>query len=136
MISEDDQKIREAALKEPVMYEGDLSKDGGAPMLSSRASLTAEEILARVEVAKLGEQTSGGAVDIRDVINAGELNEEKMKEISKALVEKHMIESVDLENHLRENETKDINFILNDIENQKKAAILDIQNELKVGFPS
>lgn len=127
---DDDRKIHETPTKS-VIYESDVFKDSG-PVLSSRASLTAEEILARVEVAKLGEQTSGGAVDIQDVINAGELNEDKMKEIGKALVEKHMIESVDLENRLRESEIKDINFILNDVDAQKKAAILEIQNELKV----
>lgn len=111
------------------IYESDVFNP--AP-LQSRASLSAEEILARVEVAKLGEASSGGAIDIKDVINAGELTDEKRKEIAKALVEKHMIESVDLENQLRENEINEINFILQDMDVKKKQAILEIQQELKV----
>ena len=98
---------------------------------SARASLSAEEILARVEVAKLGEATSGGSVDIQDVIDAGELTEEKRKEIGKALVEKHMLESVDLENKLRESEIQNIDSILEDVEKQKKAAIQQVQDSLK-----
>lgn len=96
------------------------------------SSLTAEEILARVEVAKLGEATSGDAVDIKDLINTGELTDGKRKEIVKALVEKHMIESLDLENNLRENELKEINFILQDMDVKKKEAIMELQQELKV----
>ena len=85
-----------------------------------------------MEVAKLGEATSGDAVDIKDLINTGELTDGKRKEIVKALVEKHMIESLDLENNLRENELKEINFILQDMDLKKKEAIMELQQELKV----
>lgn len=100
--------------------------------LVSRASLSAEEILARVEVAKLGESTSGGsAIDIQDVINAGELTEEKRKEIAKALVEKHMLESVALENKLRGQEIQSINEVLTEIDNDKQKAVKKVQASLK-----
>lgn len=100
--------------------------------LVSRASLSAEEILARVEVAKLGEASSGGsAIDIRDVINAGELTEGKRKEISKALVEKHMLESVSLENKLRDDEIQNINQVLSEVEKDKQEAIQKVQASLR-----
>lgn len=112
---------------EPV-YKSDVFQP--APR-SARASLSAEEILARVEVAKLGEVASGGSIDIQDVIDAGELTEEKRKEIGKALVEKHMLESVELENKLRDGEIQNINAILEDVDKQKKAAIQEVQESLK-----
>lgn len=109
-----------------------MATESARPELTTRASLSAEEILARVEVAKLGEATSAGsAVDIQDVINAGELTEEKRKEISKALVEKHMLESVNLENKLREQEIQEINEILTDTEKGKQEAIKNVQASLK-----
>ena len=109
-----------------------MTTESARPELTTRASLSAEEILARVEVAKLGEATSGGsAVDIQDVINAGELTEEKRKEISKALVEKHMLESVNLENKLREQEIQEINEILTETEKGKQEAIKKVQASLK-----
>ena len=113
----------------PAIYESEVFTTP-APLVS-KASLSADEILARVEVAKLGEASSGEAIDIADVINAGELTDEKRQEIAKALVERHMIDSVDLENRLREAEIKEINFILQDIEDKKKEAILELQSELK-----
>ena len=121
----------DASERDGAIYASDIFTP---PPVVSRASLTADEILARVEVAKLGEASDGAAVDIKEIINAGELTEEKRKEIAKALVEKHMVESVDLENQLRENEIKDINFILQDIDVKKKEAILELQQELKVKF--
>ena len=122
MIVSESLPVREAVTGEP---------QRPSPLIS-RASLSAEEILARVEVAKLGESTSGGsAIDIQDVINAGELTEEKRKEIAKALVEKHMLESVALENKLRGQEIQTINDVLTEIDNDKQEAVKKVQASLK-----
>ena len=122
MIVSESLPIREAVTGEPQKPS----------LLVSRASLSAEEILARVEIAKLGEATSGGsAIDIQDVINAGELTEEKRKEIAKALIEKHMLESVSLENKLRGQEIESINEVLSEVENDKQEAIKKVQTSLK-----
>ena len=99
--------------------------------LESRASLTADEILARVEVAKLGEATSTHQVDIRDVIAAGELTEEKRKEIMKAIVEKHMMESVKLESELRGNEIKEINGVIDEFEQKRNEMVKEAKRELE-----
>ena len=59
------------------------------------------------------------------------MTEEKRKEIAKALVEKHMLESVALENKLRGQEIQTINDVLTEIDNDKQEAVKKVQASLK-----
>ena len=97
----------------------------------TKESFNADEILSRVEVSKLGKATASHQVDIRDVIASGELTEEKRKEIMKAIVEKHMMESAKLESGLRQAEIKEINEVLEDIQNKKEKVAARLKDELK-----
>lgn len=97
----------------------------------SKEEYTADEILSRVEISKLGEAAASHQIDIRNVIASGEMNEEKRKEIMKAIVEKHMMESAKLESDLRQSEIKAISDILEDVEKKKEKIASDIKQELK-----
>lgn len=91
----------------------------------------ADEILSKIEVSKLGEASASHKIDIRNVIASGELTEDKRKEIMKAIVEKHMIESAKLESSLRQSEVREISEVLEDIEKRKEKVAADIKEKLK-----
>ncbi len=96
----------------------------------SKLALTADEIISRMEVSMMGEATTSQKIDIRNLIAAGELTEEKRKEILKAIVEKHMMESTKLESELRQTEVKEINELLEDIEKKKDEMASEIKKSL------
>ena len=99
-----------------------------------KLSLEADTILAHVEVGKLGEVSRGGSSLITDVTESGEFNEDRKQEIAKELIEKQMVELVNLENSLHDNEVKVINFTLQEGDFLKKLAVLEVQKELKVKY--
>lgn len=68
---------------------------------------------------QLGETFSGGDVSVSGIAAAGEWNEEKRKEISKNLREKHTLECVEQENELRAEEIKVNKFVDNKTRNKK-----------------
>lgn len=69
---------------------------------------------------------------IQDGVGGGGSLEERKKEMVRSLVEKQTMESVNLEDALRENEVKMINLTLQEVDFLKKQAIEDLQKELKV----
>ena len=65
---------------------------------------------------------------------SGEFNEDRKQKIAKELIEKQMVELVNLENSLRDNEIKEINFTLQEGDFLKKQDVLEVQKELKVNY--
>ena len=55
-------------------------------------TISATEILSKVEVGQMGEKFSSEAVNIAEIAASGRLTEEKRKEITKNLMEKHTLE--------------------------------------------
>ena len=94
--------------------------------------ISAEEILSRVKLAKLGMLSDTETVSIKNIIGFKDITDEMKKEVAKALIEKHSTESAELEDQLHANETKEILSVLNDVQKKEKEAIQEIQNELKV----
>ena len=70
----------------------------------SKQAILVDQILNSLQVNQLGETFSGGDVSVSEIAAAGEWNEEKRKEISKNLQEKHTLECVEHENELRAQE--------------------------------
>lgn len=78
-----------------------------------------DQIFNSLQVNQLGETFSGGDVSVSEIAAAGEWNEEKRKEISKNLREKHTLECVEQENELRAEEIKVNKFVDNKTRNKK-----------------
>ena len=99
------------------------------PGLERHASTTfsAAEILSKVEVGQMGQKYSTEAVNIAEIAATGGLTEEKRKEITKNLMEKHTLECAQLENELRSNEIKIINEVITAYEQKKEKALSDLQ---------
>lgn len=85
----------------------------------SKQSILVHQIFNSLQVNQLGETFSGGDVSVSEIAAAGEWNEEKRKEISKNLREKHTLECVEQENELRAEEIKVNKFVDNKTRNKK-----------------
>lgn len=90
-------------------------------------TISATEILSKVEVGQMGEKFSSEAVNIAEIAASGGLTEEKRKEITKNLMEKHTLESAQLENELRSNEIKVISEVIQGYEERKAKAVANLQ---------
>ena len=90
-------------------------------------TISAAEILSKVEVGQMGEKFSSEAVNIAEIAASGGLTEEKRKEITKNLMEKHTLECAQLENELRSNEIKVISEVIQAYEERKTKAVTDLQ---------
>ena len=90
-------------------------------------TISATEILSKVEVGQMGEKFSSEAVNIAEIAASGGLTEEKRKEITKNLMEKHTLECAQLENELRSNEIKVISEVIQAYEERKTKAVTDLQ---------
>ena len=90
-------------------------------------TISATEILSKVEVGQMGEKFSSEAVNIAEIAALGGLTEEKRKEITKNLMEKHTLECAQLENELRTNEIKVISEVIQAYEERKSKAVADLQ---------
>lgn len=78
---------------------------------STKASMSADQILNDIQVNQLGETFGGGGVtSVSELAASGEWSEEKRKQIGKDLHEKHTLECVEQENELRAEEIKVILF--------------------------
>lgn len=95
-------------------------------------TISATEILSKVEVGQMGEKFSSEAVNIAEIAASGGLTEEKRKEITKNLMEKHTLECAQLENELRTNEIKVISEVIQAYEERKSKAVADLQVKLVV----
>ena len=96
-------------------------------------TISATEILSKLEVGQMGEKFSSEAVNIAEIAASGGLTEEKRKEITKNLMEKHTLECAQLENELRSNEIKVISEVIQAYEERKTKAIANLQVRV---FPS
>ena len=93
----------------------------------SHQAFSTTEILSSVEVGQLGQKFSSEMVSIAEIAAAGTLTEEKRKEITKNLIEKHTLECAQLENELRSNEIKMITDVISEYEQKKEKALADLQ---------
>ena len=100
-----------------------------APGLQSQTGtvFSATEILSKVEVGQMGQKYSSEAVNIAEIAASGGLTEEKRKEITKNLMEKHTLECAQLENELRSNEIKIISEVITAYEEKKGKALSELQ---------
>ena len=100
-----------------------------APGLQRHTStvFSAAEILSKVEVGQMGQKYSSEAVNIAEIAASGGLTEEKRKEITKNLMEKHTLECAQLENELRSNEIKIISEVITAYEEKKGKAAAELQ---------
>lgn len=100
-----------------------------APGLQRHTStvFSATEILSKVEVGQMGQKYSSEAVNIAEITASGGLTEEKRKEITKNLIEKHTLECAQLENELRSNEIKIISEVITAYEEKKGKAVAELQ---------
>ena len=102
---------------------------GKAASLSRRetAVFSTAEILSSVEVGQMGQKYSSETVNVAEIAAAGGLTEEKRKEITKNLLEKHTLECAQLENELRSNEIKMITDVISEYEQKKEKALAGLQ---------
>ena len=118
----------------PTSVTSERTQKASAMMLAPEAqrnimgtTISATEILSKVEVGQMGEKFSSEAVNIAEIAASGGLTEEKRKEITKNLIEKHTLECAQLENELRSNEIKVISEVIQAYEERKGKAVADLQ---------
>ena len=122
-----------------ISYEG--TQQASAMVLAPQAqrsmmgtTISATEILSKVEVGQMGEKFSSEAVNIAEIAASGGLTEEKRKEITKNLMEKHTLECAQLENELRSNEIKVISEVIQAYEERKGKAVANLQVNFTTKF--
>lgn len=116
----------------PTSVTSERTQQASAMMLAPQqrpmgTTISATEILSKVEVGQMGEKFSSEAVNIAEIAASGGLTEEKRKEITKNLMEKHTLECAQLENELRTNEIKVISEVIQAYEERKSKAVADLQ---------
>ena len=116
----------------PTSVTSERTQQASAMMLAPQhrpmgTTISATEILSKVEVGQMGEKFSSEAVNIAEIAALGGLTEEKRKEITKNLMEKHTLECAQLENELRTNEIKVISEVIQAYEERKSKAVADLQ---------
>lgn len=121
----------------PTSVTSERTQQASAMMLAPQhtpmgTTISATEILSKVEVGQMGEKFSSEAVNIAEIAASGGLTEEKRKEITKNLMEKHTLECAQLENELRTNEIKVISEVIQAYEERKSKAVADLQVKLVV----
>lgn len=120
----------------PTSVTSERTQQASAMMLAPQhtsmgTTISATEILSKVEVGQMGEKFSSEAVNIAEIAASGGLTEEKRKEITKNLMEKHTLECAQLENELRTNEIKVISEVIQAYEERKSKAVADLQVKLR-----
>ena len=120
----------------PTSVTSERTQQASAMMLAPQhtpmgRTISATEILSKVEVGQMGEKFSSEAVNIAEIAASGGLTEEKRKEITKNLMEKHTLECAQLENELRTNEIKVISEVIQAYEERKSKAVADLQVKLR-----
>ena len=116
----------------PTSVTSERTQQASAMMLAPQhrpmgTTISTTEILSKVEVGQMGEKFSSEAVNIAEIAASGGLTEEKRKEITKNLMEKHTLECAQLENELRTNEIKVISEVIQAYEERKSKAVADLQ---------
>lgn len=96
----------------------------------AKTSISADQILANLQVNQFGETFSGGDVSVSEIAASGEWSEEKRKQIAKNIQEKHTLECVQHENEMRENEVNEIKEVLDEYQKQENDSVEKLKKEL------